>query len=548
MGRKKQLPDESLLELKTQLEHLPARSPERLSKIQEFAHSFGVTPSTIYRQLSRFMGLRSALRADRGHPRILSKEELLRFCDVIAALKIRTRNKKGRRMSTATAIRLLEGAGVETPEGLLRAPVNLLKRGTVNRYLADLRLDARSLDLAPVSMRFQATHSNECWQFDLSPSDLKEIEQQSDLTAREPGMGKMIPMLYSVVDDRSGVSYQEYHLVQGEDVLAALQFFYRACSAKEVPTGDFPFHGIPKMLYMDNGPIAKSKLFRQVMTFLGVEVRTHEPQKDKARKKSARAKGKVERPFRTVKEVHETLYHFHKPKNVEEANRWLVPFLQRYNAQLHRSGECSRMEDWIQNLPSEGLRPMCSWERFIELVREPLGRKVGSDAFISLDGVSYRVDGELINCEVTVWYGPLDDAVFVDWKGKKYGPYSPVGAPIPLNQYRALKKTSLERKLEELESLAQIISIPRAAMESPTVSAQYIEKPRIGSSPEPDPFFQVRFANALDARRFLAKLLNTPLGLLPEEELEIIEKVLSLTLEKSRILDGLKTLLEKRSQ
>jgi hypothetical protein len=38
---------------------------------------------------------------------------------------------------------------------------------------------------------------------------------------------------------------------------------------------------------------------------------------------AARTKGKVERPFRTIKEIHETLYHFHTPKNVEEANTWL---------------------------------------------------------------------------------------------------------------------------------------------------------------------------------------------------------------------------------
>lgn len=70
------------------------------------------------------------------------------------------------------------------------------------------------------------------------------------------------------------------------------------------------------------------------------------------------------------------------------------------------------MEDWIQNLPLEGLRPMCTWERFIELVREPLVRKVGPDAFISVDGVPYCVEGELINCEVTVWYGPLNDTSY----------------------------------------------------------------------------------------------------------------------------------------
>jgi hypothetical protein len=38
------------------------------------------------------------------------------------------------------------------------------------------------------------------------------------------------------------------------------------------------------------------------------------------RRATVRSKGKVERPFRTVKEVHENLYHFHEPKDEEEAN------------------------------------------------------------------------------------------------------------------------------------------------------------------------------------------------------------------------------------
>jgi hypothetical protein len=33
---------------------------------------------------------------------------------------------------------------------------------------------------------------------------------------------------------------------------------------------------------------------------------------------TARAKGKVERPCRTVKEAHETLYHFHTPQDEAE--------------------------------------------------------------------------------------------------------------------------------------------------------------------------------------------------------------------------------------
>ena len=89
----------------------------------------------------------------------------------------------------------------------------------------------------------------------------------------EPGRGKPLLMLYSIVDDRSGVSYQEYHEVYGEDVGAALKFLFNAMSPKQ--QGEFSFQGIPSMIYMDNGPISRSGVFQKVMNYLGVEVRTH---------------------------------------------------------------------------------------------------------------------------------------------------------------------------------------------------------------------------------------------------------------------------------
>lgn len=57
------------------------------------------------------------------------------YAEIIAALKIRTANRKGRHISTARAIKLLEDDGVETPDGLVRAPPGLLKRATVDRLL-----------------------------------------------------------------------------------------------------------------------------------------------------------------------------------------------------------------------------------------------------------------------------------------------------------------------------------------------------------------------------------------------------------------------------
>ena len=58
-----------------------------------------------------------------------------------------------------------------------------------------------------------------------------------------------------------------------------------------------------------------------------MELRTHLPAGTDGQRVTARAKGKVERPFRTVKEMHETLYHFHEPQTEAEANAWLMQFL-----------------------------------------------------------------------------------------------------------------------------------------------------------------------------------------------------------------------------
>src|SRR3546814_3625113 len=91
---------------------------------------------------------------------------------------------------------------------------------------------------------------------------------------------------------------------------------------------------------------------------------------------AARAKGKVERPFRTVKEVHETLYHFHKPKDEAEANLWMRRALVTYNNGDHRSEPHARIEHWLRHLPGDGVRAMCSWERFCAFAREPERRTV----------------------------------------------------------------------------------------------------------------------------------------------------------------------------
>ncbi len=527
-----------MLELTKRLDLLPPRHPERVKMIQTFSDLYAVSVGSVYRALRKKRIPKSLRRADAGITRVLPSAEMEIYCQIIAAMKLKTRNKKGHHLPTTEALRLLEDFGIETAQGLKKPPKGILKKATVNRYLKKWGYDFRSLDMESAAVRFQAKYANDCWHFDLSPSDLKQLPEWPAWV--ENRQGKPVLMLYSLIDDRSGVAYQEYHVVFGEDVEAALRFFYRAMAVKE--TEGFPFQGIPQMIYTDNGPIARSRVFQRVLDYLGIELRTHMPKGKGGRRTTARAKGKVERPFRTIKELHETLYHFHRPKNEEEANAWLLNYVLRYNEKPHRSESHSRIEDWIKNIPASGLREVCSWDRFATFAREPEQRKVRSDATINVNGGTYRVDSALAGQDVILWWGLFDTELFVQHGEEKLGPFRPDDGPIPLHKFRAVRKTETDKRADSIEKLAKEIALPKEALteDSRTTDAfkrSLSEGTAVVQFNDPDPFYEFTYPNILEAKKAIAGYLGVPLSKLSEEEREKIDTILSGTLLKREITD-----------
>jgi len=542
MGRKGvSIPSETLLSLRSRLASLPPRSAARKEEVQRIASLFGVSPSTIYRALKSFSQPKGLRRNDRGHPRRFSDREMVKFCEIIAAMKLRTTNRQGRHISTNRAIEILEQYGVQTPDGFVQPEPGQLRPTTINRWLRTWGYDQPRMTRAPAAVRFEAKHSNAFWQFDISPSDLKHIEQPEWV---DPKRGNPTMMLFSIVDDRSGVAYQEYRCVYGEDVETALRFMFNAMAPKE----DTPFQGIPEMIYLDNGPVAKSLVFQNMMERLGINWQTHMPAGSDGNRTTARSKGKVERPFRSVKEAHETLYHFHKPQTEAEANSWLRNFINRYNEKPHRREPHSRLEDWIANLPQSGLREMCSWERYCAFAREPERRKVGSDARISVQGTYYEVNADLAGEDVLLWWGLFDHELFVEWNDKRFGPYRPVGGPIPLHRYRKRTKSKREKRADVVASLAEEISIPKAALSGPGVqanSAEIVPLPGIAFD-DPDPWGEIAYTNQLSARRAISQQLARPLAELSKDELDFVGRLVERTLDKLEIETAIKDYFQRR--
>lgn len=534
----KPIPLEAIIALQNQLDALPARHSERRQLVEQTADFYGVSLSTVRRALRQYHQPQALQRKDYNEPRVTSQTEMKRYCELVAALKLRTTNKKGRHLSTRECIRILEEHGVETCEGLVQAPKGLLKRSTVSRYLKRWGYDQRSMLIEPPAVPFQAVHSNDCWQFDFSPSELKKLK--GDPT-------DSVLMLAGVVDDRSGVSHQEYVAIKGEDTMTALRFLFRAMAPKE--DKNCPFQGIPKMIYIDNGAFARNKMFRRVMSLLGTEVRTHMPRNSDGRRTTARSKGKVERSFRTIKDTFETLYHFHEPESLEEANQWLHQYLVRYNQMPHRSEPHSRLEDWLKNLTPEGFREMCSWERFCTFAREPENRKTDSEACVSVNGVRYQLDYAMAGQDVILLWGLFDNELFVEFNAEKFGPFYPAEGPIQLGTFRKPSKSTAEKRANRIGELAKNISVPRSVLsgESDNVAslleeASVLDSPSLTSIPfeEPDPFDSPTFKNKVDAKMAIAEFLGRPLARLSPVQIEHINRIVDESLDKTEVMGNIR--------
>jgi uncharacterized protein (DUF2164 family) len=309
-------------------------------------------------------------------------------------------------------------------------------------------------------------------------------------------------------------------------------------SAKQIP--GFFFQGIPKVIYTDNGAFARSAIFKRVLACLGIELKTHMPRNSDGRRTTARGKGKVERTNRTTKESFETLFHFHKPNTLNQANEWLMNYLLQYIEMPHRSEKSTRIQVWRDYLPTNGYRQMCSWEKFCQFVREPETRLVGSDACVSIDGVAYQLISDMAGNEVILLHGLLDNELYVEFNEQKMGPFYPSSGPIPLNSYRKHPKTKTEKLADDIFSLAQSISIPLSVMTGKdTQTIEQLEKARAITKNQPfipfDDEHDFLFVDKLDAKQAIARLLGKPLAELLSQQLEMINQIVEETLNKDQV-------------
>jgi hypothetical protein len=110
------------------------------------------------------------------------------------------------------------------------------------------------------------------------------------------------------------------------------------------------------------------------------------------------------------------------------------------------------MEDWVQHVLPEGVREICSWERFCTFAREPETRKVAVDARVSVAGVRYEVDPDLAGETVTVWFGLYDDQLYVEYGKNVTVPMRPLMARFHSIATGASKKRAANNAWNALQA------------------------------------------------------------------------------------------------
>jgi hypothetical protein len=194
---------------------------------------------------------------------------------------------------------------------------------------------------------------------------------------------------------------------------------------------------------------------------------------------------------------------------------------------------------------------MCSWERFCTFAREPERRKVGVDARVSAEGTLYAVDSELAGETVVLWWGLFDNELYVEHGEQRYGPYHPIGGPIPLYRYRVFKKSQLQQRADRIEALAAQLQLSRDALTDRPDGLGARPGGVLPSQPfvDPDPFQELTFPSAIDAKLAIAGYLGQPLAKLPAEQLDYINTLVNETLHKpevmARVRDYFKTVQGK---
>jgi transposase InsO family protein len=244
--------------------------------------------------------------------------------------------------------------------------------------------------------KFEAELPNDLWQSDVMHGPKVQLDGKWRKT-----------YLIAVIDDHSRlICHGQFYL--SEKLACYLQALEQALLKR----------GLPRKLYVDNGPAFRSRHLEQVTASLGIALIHSKPYKPQGR-------GKIERFFRTVRG--EFLYGF-KGQTLDEINEAFDLYLHHiYHQRKHSATGKSPFQRFTDNMQCLRQTPTNLKDHFRQTAR----RRVGKDRSVTLNGKLYEAPVNLIGHQVQLlFHADEPDCVEVHFKQKSYGILIPVDVHI----------------------------------------------------------------------------------------------------------------------
>ena len=343
-----------------------------------FSNRTRLSPATIRSWLrayekggQRLESLYPHSRNDRGEARALDQETTL------ALLGLR------REMPTApvkTLIRTAQQRGVVDDE-------QHLAESTVWRLLKREGLMQRTEQAAVDRRRFEAALPNDLWQSDVMHGPAVSVDGKNRKA-----------YLIAFIDDMSRlICYAQFYL--SENLNCYLDALRQALLTR----------GLPRKLYVDNGPAFRSFHLHQITASLGIALihaKPYQPQ----------GKGKVERFFRTVRS---DFLPAVRAKTLNDLNTALDGWLRDvYHNRQHRSTGQTPLARYAAHCECVRAAPKDLPDHF----RQQARRRVAKDRTVALAGRLYEAPIALIGKQITLLHHAQDLArVEARYEGKSYG-------------------------------------------------------------------------------------------------------------------------------
>jgi putative transposase len=342
-----------------------------------------ISRSTILHWLRTYEA--SGRRLESLYPDARSDKNSTRALDEETALALIKLKQEFRGATLPTVLREAKARGIVPP-------LFKVSQATIYRFFKRQGL-AEEEGPAVDRRRFEAELPNDLWQSDAMHA-LKVLVG-----------GKLRKThLFAFLDDMSRfIPHAEFYLRERMDS-------YTDCLRKALAK-----RGLPRKLYVDNGPTFSSRHLGQITAALGIALVHSTPYQPEGR-------GKIERWFKTVRE--QFLASMSEGLPLEVLNRYLAEWIDTaYHPRVHSS---------------TGEAPMVRYLRHVHLLREAPRdlddyfrkstlRRVYKDRSVALNGRLYEAPVELIGKQVTLLYHDHDPArVEIRFRGAPAGWLTPL--------------------------------------------------------------------------------------------------------------------------